>query len=125
MDRPALFDFRCRQIIYRLTEQVEDTSKALVSYRHRNRAAQIHCIRSADQSVRRTHSDTADHIISDLLRDLGDQPAVSYHDLNGIQQVGQFAFPEADVQNRACDLYSAPATISVISCVMLACLALL
>ena len=63
----------CRQIIYRLTEQIEDTSEALVSYRHRNGAAQIHRIRSADQSIGRTHRNAPYCAVAYMLRDLDRQ----------------------------------------------------
>ena len=88
------------------------------------------------------HGNAAHDVVADLLGNLSDELLAVVFQLNGVEQVGQLTVLEADVQYRSDDLYdgsdvffwhsihsfralslrlaSAPATISVISCVIAA-----
>ena len=161
VDRPAFLRARSGHVVDRLTEQVEHAAETFLADRHRDRAARIQRVRSADEAVRGAHGDAAHDVVADLLRHFRRHDAVAVFDLDRIQQRRQLTFLEPDVKNGACDLHylpdvffahflttipkriplpshyvsrfpsaghrlpSDPATISVISCVMLDCLALL
>jgi hypothetical protein len=105
MDRPALLDFGGRLVVNRLSEQIEYTPKALITYRNGNGTSRIDSIGSANQSVCGTHRNAADYIVTDLLRYFSDQFSVIHIDLDRIQQLRQFTLAESYIQYRTCDLY--------------------
>ena len=144
VDRPFFCCFRCRLIVYGLTEQVEHAAQALLSDRNGDRAARVDCFRSADKSVCGLHGNAADHVVARLLRHFHNQLLAVVVYLDGVQKCRQLSFRKTDIQNRTRYLHnlanvffthlttsphfscfhsytpSAPPTISVISCVMLA-----
>ena len=95
MDRPALLDFGGRLVVNRLSEQIEYTPKALITYRNGNGTSRIDSIGSANQSVCGTHRNAADYIVTDLLRYFSDQFSVIHIDLDRIQQLRQFTLAES------------------------------
>ena len=104
MDIPALCGFGGGNIINGIAENVKDSSEGFATYGHAYRGARIGSVGSALESVGRCHGDTSCGVIADMLCDLDGQGALPYRYLKGIENLGQFAFAEADVDNRSHNL---------------------
>ena len=106
MDCPVFFGFRCRQIIYRIAQKVENTSQAFLTYRYLDGTAGIQGFGSADQSVGGIHGNAADRVVTGLLGNLCYQPGAVVVNFNGVEKGGQFIMGEPDIKNRADDLHN-------------------
>ena len=88
---------------------------------------------AADKAVGGAHGNAADDAVADLLGNLGHDRAIAVFERNGVVQIGKLTVGEANIKDRSDNLYdstgiwqyghsfqdcSAPATISVISCVI-------
>ncbi len=140
MNRPAFHILRRRLIVNRFTQEVEDAAETLLTDRNGNGGARVHGLRAAGEAIRAAHGDASNDVIANMLRDLDNQLLLAAAHLNGVQQLRKLAGCKLDIQYRADDLdhgtdasfchivapyqshiarqCSAPATISVISCVI-------
>ena len=73
VDRPVLDILRRVDLIDRITQNVEHASERILSDRHADRSARGDCLHTAHKSVRRSHGDTSDRIITQMLGRLNDK----------------------------------------------------
>ena len=137
MNRPAFFSIGIGLIVDCLAQQIENTAQAFIAHRHGDGAAGIHSFQAAHHTVRSVHGNAAGYVIPYVLRHFSHDFLIAIHDFDGCQKFGQVTVFKADIQHRPDNLYyftdilitqstfllsdghcSAPATISVISCVM-------
>ena len=104
MDGPAFRALNRGLVIDGLTQQIEHTAQAVVTHRHADGRAGIGGFRATLQAVSGAHGDAANHIITDMLCNLGNDGAVPIGYRNGIQQRRQLAIRETNIQNRTHDL---------------------
>ena len=105
MDGPALVGLvNLSLLVDGLTQEVKYAAQALLAHRHADRRAGINRFRAALQAVCGAHGDAANHVVADVLRDLGHDLPVAMLDFNGAQQIGQLIIGKANIQNRAHDL---------------------
>ena len=139
VDGPAFLGLDRRAVIDGLAQKVENASETFLAHRHADGRTGINSFHAAHQAIGAVHGDAAHHIIADVLSNLGGDDLLPMLNGDGIAQGGQFPFRKADIQYRTDDLRydafmlgghdasllicysSAPATISVSSCVMLPC----
>ena len=105
MDGPALLRVGSGLVVDGLAQEVEHASQALVTDRDCDRPFGVDRVDAADQTIGGAHRDTADDIVADLLRHLGDQSAAINIDFDGIEQCRQLPLLETDIKDRAGDLY--------------------
>ena len=67
MNRQVFFSLWSFFIINCFTENVENTSQCLFTYRHRNRAACSDSLHTTHKTISRSHGNTADSIITQML----------------------------------------------------------
>ena len=60
-------------LIDRLSEHIEHSSKCILPHRHRNRCSCCDSIHAADETISRSHGDTSDCIVAQMLCNLNDQ----------------------------------------------------
>ena len=138
MDRHLLHALRSRLVVDRIAGHVEDTAKCLFADRNGNRSSGCDCLHASYESVGRSHRNTADGLVAEVLCYLNDKVfAVFARDIDRFVYGRKVAFREFDIQYCTDNLsdftciwhdnslsfifYSiafAPAMISVSSCVM-------
>ena len=104
VDGPALDALYRRFVVNGLTQQVKYTSQALFANGNGDRRAGVGGLGAALQAVRGGHSDTANHIVADVLCDLRHDGMLAVGNLDGAEQTGQLIVSETDVKNRTHDL---------------------
>ena len=104
MNRPAFDIFRRRLIINRLTKQVKNTSQTLLTDWNRNRRTAVHSLGSAHQSIRTAHSNTANNIVANMLRNLDRQLFLAIFNFNSVQKLRQLAIFKSNIQYRSNNL---------------------
>ena len=130
---PAFEIFVDGLIIQRVAHQVENTTEASLADRNGNGGACVDGFCAADKTIGGAHGNAADDAVADLLSNLSDDRALAVFERNGVVQIGKLTVGEANIKDRSDNLYdstgiwqyghsfqdcSAPATISVISCVI-------
>ena len=133
MNRPALELRVDGLIVQRISHEVEDTAKAGLAHGNGDGRASVNGFGAADKAVGGAHGNAADDAVADLLGNLGHDRAIAVFERNGVVQIGKLTVGEANIKDRSDNLYdstgiwqyghsfqdcSAPATISVISCVI-------
>jgi len=109
VDRPALGAGRSRLVIDRLSDHVEHPAQRLDADRHHDRRARRGDLVTPPEAVGGVHRDAADRVVPDLLLDLHDHlPAVAGMDDHRVQDVGQLAGRELDVDDGADHLADHP-----------------
>ena len=100
VNAPAFGVFGLGTVVDRLAEKVENAAECAFSDGNRDRFAGVDSLFAAGHAVCGGHCDAADNVVAKLLLDLADDLAAFVNDLNRVEQVGQVAVLEADVENR-------------------------
>ena len=105
VDRKLFLRFRSFFIVDRLSQNIENSSKCLLTDRHHDRSAGRYGIHAADKTVGGTESDASYRIITEMLGNLNrEDPAILCGDLNGVIDLRQPALGNFDIQNGTDDL---------------------
>ena len=133
VNRPALELRVDGLIVQRISHEIENTAKAGLANGNGDGRACVDGFGAADKAVGGAHGNAADDAVADLLGNLGHDRAIAVFERNGVVQIGKLTVGEANIKDRSDNLYdstgiwqyghsfqdcSAPATISVISCVI-------
>ena len=105
MDRIVLHPRRRLLLVDRIAEHVEHAPQSRLAYRHRDRRSGGLRLHAAHETVRRTHGDTADRVVTEVLCNLDhkDFPVLPA-DLDRVIDLRKVALREPDVQNGTDDL---------------------
>ena len=111
MDRPILLDLDVIRV-ERLADDVPHVSERLDTDRNLERRAGVAGARAATETVGRLHADRFHDVVTDVLRDLGDDRVGSFvrltRDLERGIDLGQVLGWELDVDDGADDVDDAP-----------------
>ncbi len=110
MNRQARLGLHGRAVVHRVTHHVQDATQALGADGHRDGGAGVAHRHAADQTVGRIHRDGADGALAEVLGDLESQVVLRVGDagvreLEGVEDLGELAVAELDVDHRADDLH--------------------
>lgn len=105
VDRELFLRLRSFFIVDRLSQNIENSSKCLLTDRHHDRSTGRNGIHAADKTVGGTESDASYRIITEMLGNLNrEDPAILCGDLNGVIDLRQPALGKFDIQNGTDDL---------------------
>ena len=100
MDRPCLNTRWWINLVNRISQNIEHTSKRILTYRNADRSTCSDRIHSTYESVCRSHGDTSDSIITQVLGDFYYQFfSISGRNFDSIVDLRQVAFCEFNIQN--------------------------
>ena len=110
MDRPHLFVADGLGVVVNgLTEDVEDASECRLADRHADRRTRVVRLHAAHQAVGGAHGDAARDAVAEVLHDLDREVDVMVGrlapDLDGVQNLRQFARRKFNIYDRSNDLY--------------------
>ena len=104
MDFPLLFGFNRLAFINRLAEKVEHTSQRFLTDRNTDGSAGILCLCAANQTVRGAHGNAACGVVTDMLRNLGDNGFALVVNFKCIEEVGKLSICKFYIKYRADNL---------------------
>ena len=104
MDGPALLRLGSGLVVHRLSQQVEDAAQGAAAHGDGDGAAGIHGLHPTHQTVGAGPGDAAGHVVAHMLGHLQGDGLLSVLHRDGVEQLGQLAVGELDVQHRANDL---------------------
>jgi hypothetical protein len=100
IDRPLVVD--------RLAQHVENAPESRWADGHADWPARVDDLRAPRQAVGSGHRNGAHPVVAEVLLNLADDPLLAARDLHGVEDLGQLAGRELDVDDRSGDLDDLP-----------------
>ena len=104
MDGPTLLGDGSLLVVDGLTQQVKHTTQALVTNGNADGGAGVYSLSTSLEAVGGGHSNTTNHIVTDVLSNLSNQNLVAVGDFDCAVQHGKLVVSESNIKDRTHDL---------------------